>query len=131
MQWWLDIAPSSMYVDGMTLNRLGKAIVVGAFVGASMLGSASNAMATPSHSDDQYAWEVGDDNADGVITEDESGWDCVSMGNRICGPGNDQGKPAACYDDGGVIVALWPCYVVVDQNGDADVYTPDQRDYTN
>lgn len=36
---------------------------------------------------DAYAFEVGDDNADGIITEDESGWDCRTMGNRICGPG--------------------------------------------
>ncbi|OAT69432.1 hypothetical protein AWB85_20285 [Mycobacteroides immunogenum] len=27
----------------------------------------------------------GDDNGDGVIDEDESGWDCTTMGNRICG----------------------------------------------
>ena len=33
---------------------------------------------------DAYAFEVGDDNADGIITEDESGWDCLPMGNRIC-----------------------------------------------
>lgn len=41
---------------------------------------------------DLYAWEVGDDNADGVITEDEYGWDCATMGNMICGPSID---PAA------------------------------------
>lgn len=41
--------------------------------------------------------------------EDEPGWSCVDDGNRICGPNNSEGKPAACYDDGGVIVALWPC----------------------
>lgn len=34
---------------------------------------------------------------------------CVDDGNRICQPGNTEGKPAACYDDGGVIVAEWPC----------------------
>jgi hypothetical protein len=28
---------------------------------------------------------AGDDNGDGVIDEDESGWDCRTMGNRICG----------------------------------------------
>lgn len=28
----------------------------------------------------------GDDNSDGVIDEDESGWICEVMGNRICGP---------------------------------------------
>ncbi|MFB6700256.1 hypothetical protein [Streptomyces rubiginosohelvolus] len=27
----------------------------------------------------------GDDNADGRIDEDESGWDCRTMGNRLCG----------------------------------------------
>ncbi|AXH46823.1 hypothetical protein SEA_ACOLYTE_80 [Mycobacterium phage Acolyte] len=41
--------------------------------------------------------------------EDEPGWSCVDDGNRICGPGNDEGKPAGCYDDGGVLVAEWPC----------------------
>jgi hypothetical protein len=44
-----------------------------------------------------------------VISDDSPGWSCVDDGNRICGPGNDEGKPAACYDDGGVIVAVWPC----------------------
>uniref|UniRef100_UPI003F491029 hypothetical protein n=1 Tax=Streptomyces sp. CA-136453 TaxID=3240050 RepID=UPI003F491029 len=28
----------------------------------------------------------GDDNGDGRIDEDESGWDCHVMGNRVCGP---------------------------------------------
>ena len=41
---------------------------------------------------DLYAWEVGDDNADGIIEEDESGWECTTMGNTICGPWID---PAA------------------------------------
>lgn len=27
----------------------------------------------------------GDDNHDGVIDEDESGWDCQTMGNGFCG----------------------------------------------
>ncbi|MBM4616418.1 hypothetical protein GS534_24545 [Rhodococcus hoagii] len=29
---------------------------------------------------------AGDDNSDGIIDEDESGWNCETMGNRICGP---------------------------------------------
>lgn len=59
-----------------------------------------------------------------TITEDSPAWSCVDDGNRICGPGNPEGKPAACYDDGGVIVAAWPCHIVVDPaTGDADVYT--------
>lgn len=33
------------------------------------------------------AYYMGDDNADGRIDEDESGWNCHTMGNRICGPG--------------------------------------------
>lgn len=28
---------------------------------------------------------VGDDNLDRFIDEDESGWICATMGNRICG----------------------------------------------
>ena len=44
-----------------------------------------------------------------VPDEDSPEWSCVDDGNRVCGPDNDEGKPAACYDDGGVIVALWPC----------------------
>ena len=45
---------------------------------------------------------VSDDNADGVITEDESGWSCGDNGNRICGPGNPQGVPAGRYVESGV-----------------------------
>ncbi|ASU78500.1 hypothetical protein CDG81_09655 [Actinopolyspora erythraea] len=28
----------------------------------------------------------GDDNRDGTIQEDESGWDCETDGNQVCGP---------------------------------------------
>lgn len=58
-----------------------------------------------------------------TINEDDPGWSCVDDGNRICGPGNAEGKPAACYDEGGVIVALWPCHVVVNPDGSSDAYT--------
>ena len=52
--------------------------------------------------DDVYAREVGDDNADGVIMEDESGWDCATMGNMICGPGavDSAGDLTYCPQDG-------------------------------
>lgn len=43
------------------------------------------------------------------VQEDSPEWSCVDDGNRVCGPNNREGKPAACYDDGGVIVAYWPC----------------------
>jgi hypothetical protein len=51
-------------------------------------------------------------------------WSCVDDGLRICLPGNPDGKPAACYDDGGVIVALWPCHVIVNPDGSSDIYRP-------
>lgn len=44
--------------------------------------------------------------------EDETGWSCVDDGNRVCGPENDEGKPAGCYDTAGVLVAAWPCEAV-------------------
>lgn len=47
--------------------------------------------------------------ANAVPTEDSPQWSCVDDGNHICGPGNVEGKPAACYDDGGVLFAAWPC----------------------
>ncbi|MER7497087.1 hypothetical protein ABT033_31380 [Streptomyces pharetrae] len=34
---------------------------------------------------DGQAAALGDDNRDGVVDEDESGWDCHRMGNRRCG----------------------------------------------
>lgn len=49
-------------------------------------------------------------------------WSCVDNGNRICGPGNPEGKLAACYDDARMVVALWPCHVVINPDGSSDVY---------
>ena len=54
------------------------------------------------------------------MEEDDPGWSCVRDGNRICGPGNTEGVPAGCYDDGGVMVADWPCTVVVNPDGSAN-----------
>lgn len=57
--------------------------------------------------------------------EDEPGWSCVDSGNRICGPDSDDaGHTPGCYDDGGVLVAAWPCHVIGDlTTGDTDVFT--------
>jgi hypothetical protein len=41
--------------------------------------------------------------------------------DHMCKPGNSEGKPAACYDDGGVIVAEWPCYAVIRPDGSFDI----------
>lgn len=61
-------------------------------------------------------------NAEGP-QEDEPGWSCVDDGNRVCGPGNSNGVPAGCYDDGGVLEASWPCHVEIDpETGDSDIY---------
>jgi hypothetical protein len=58
--------------------------------------------------DELYASEVGDDDGNGIVEEDESGWSCVDDGNRVCGPNNAQGVPAGRYDEGGVLVDPWP-----------------------
>lgn len=57
-----------------------------------------------------------------TMNEDDSAWDCRTMGNRVCGPANPQGHTAACYNDAGDIVALWPCHVVVNPDGSSDVF---------
>lgn len=57
-----------------------------------------------------YSWGPGDDNCDGTITEDEAGWDCRTMGNNVCGPGNAQGVPPGDYsswDEGGMNIEGW------------------------
>ena len=59
-----------------------------------------------------------------AIQEDDPGWDCRTMGDRICGPTNSNLVAAGCYNDGAQLVAPWPCHVVVDpMTGEADVYT--------
>ncbi|WP_371605012.1 hypothetical protein OG345_42095 (plasmid) [Streptomyces sp. NBC_01220] len=44
---------------------------------------------------DGQADALGDDNRDGVVDEDESGWDCPTMGNGQCGP-----RTEAAYERG-------------------------------
>lgn len=74
-----------------------------------MLAAALIAMApAPQSPIDVYAAEVGDDDGNGAISEDESGWSCVDMGNHICGPNNANGVPAGRYDEGGVLIDAWP-----------------------
>ena len=80
---------------------LGAGLVLG-------LAAAPHGMAHEPSWHDAYAAEVGDDNADGIITEDESGWSCVDMGNKVCGPDNSNGVPAGRYDEGGVLIDPWP-----------------------
>lgn len=46
---------------------------------------------------DGQADALGDDNRDGVVDEDETGWDCTTMGNRQCGAA---ARPAECRGAG-------------------------------
>jgi len=64
-----------------------------------LLAAAVIAMA-PQSPIDVYAYEVGDDNGDGVVMEDESGWNCTTMGNQVCGVGAvlPDGSPAVPGD---------------------------------
>lgn len=83
-------------------------IVSATFVGM----GASNAYPTP----------VIEDTPIVNVMEDDPNWDCVTMGNRVCGVNNTQGVVAGCYNDNEELVAPWPCFVVVDDDGNADVY---------
>ncbi|MFF4188158.1 hypothetical protein ACFYZ9_33685 [Streptomyces sp. NPDC001691] len=61
---------------------------------------------------------TGDDNGDGQIDEDESGWDCRTMGNHVCGP-----VPAECREAGDelktcVAVASRPAFGWTTADGD-------------
>ncbi|MGC4950986.1 hypothetical protein ACLQ2N_32945 [Streptomyces sp. DT224] len=44
---------------------------------------------------DGQADALGDDNRDGTVDESESGWDCRTMGNRVCGPAGRPGSDVA------------------------------------
>ncbi|MEU3281453.1 hypothetical protein [Streptomyces antibioticus] len=61
---------------------------------------------------------MGDDNRDGYVDEDESGWDCATMGNRECGPGVlPQCKGETEYADLCATVAGRPAYAWTDVDG--------------
>lgn len=57
-----------------------------------------------------------------AVPEDSPAFDCIFDGNRVCGPNNAQGAAAGCYNDRAALVAPWPCHVVVNADGSADVY---------
>ncbi|GAA2439248.1 hypothetical protein [Streptomyces glaucus] len=61
---------------------------------------------------------MGDDNRDGIVDEDETGWDCATMGNRQCGPD----VPPQCrgeveYADLCTTVAKREAYAYTDADG--------------
>ena len=78
----------------MTMNNL-KAAVIGAALGFGILG----AIFGPDAATRQ-----------GIAPqEDEPGWSCATMGNRVCGPGNEEGAVPGCYDHNGELAVTWPC----------------------
>jgi hypothetical protein len=84
------------------MNRTIALVIVKAALGGGVALSFAAALHGTAHADtvagyDAYAAEVGDDNADGRIDEDESGWDCWTMGNRHCGRRNAQGAIPGDY----------------------------------
>ena len=48
--------------------------------------------------------------------------DCATVVYRVCTPQNVVGRTPGCYSDTGQILALWPCYVVINPDGTADVH---------
>jgi hypothetical protein len=99
--------PTSNHRRASAHAILAAGIVIGAALGipTGAIVSATSAIAAP------------------TVTEDSPAWDCIFDGNRICGPGNPQGVAAGCYNDRGALVAPWPCHLVVNPDGSADVYT--------
>ncbi|CAA0136346.1 Uncharacterised protein [Mycolicibacterium vanbaalenii] len=45
-----------------------------------------------------------------VVQEDDPGWDCRTMGDRVCGPTNAQGVAAGLYRDGALVSAWDPAW---------------------
>ncbi|MFJ2745262.1 hypothetical protein ACIO3O_37020 [Streptomyces sp. NPDC087440] len=70
------------------LSRIRTAILAGTvaavFLGTTASLSPADAPA-PAPAPKVTVVKTGDDNRDGRIDEDETGWDCATMGNRTCG----------------------------------------------
>ncbi|MGW0033037.1 hypothetical protein ACWDXD_24875 [Streptomyces sp. NPDC003314] len=76
---------------------------------------------------DGQAESLGDDNGDGRVDEDESGWDCAAMGNRLCGAD----VPPECEHAGEILqlcvtVAARPPYAWSNPDG-SRIDNPDGR----
>lgn len=116
--------PAALLAAGLATAALGTLATFG--------GSATPPPRPDTTSDATYndgrADVTGDDNQDGRIDEDEQGWDCEAMGNRVCGtphvPDECQGAGAAvelC-----VTVASRPAYGWTNPDG-SRVDNPDGR----
>lgn len=80
-------------------------IIVVAIAGASLAGhTATPAPAPQAQPVITYKW--GQAKAPAKLQEDDPGWNCATMGNHVCGPGNTEHLPAGCYDDA-MLVLPW------------------------
>jgi hypothetical protein len=46
-----------------------------------------------------------------IVPEDSPAFDCTTMGDHECWPGNSNGVPPGIYDKGGVMVESWDVFV--------------------
>jgi hypothetical protein len=46
--------------------------------------------------------------AQAPVFEDDPSWSCVDDGNHVYGRNNSEGKAAGLYDEGGVLIDVWP-----------------------
>ncbi|MFG2141911.1 hypothetical protein [Streptomyces sp. NPDC048650] len=98
--------PAALLVAGLAAAALGLAAVLSGGHGTEATRAnrpASKAEIATAFNDgftDGRAAAMGDDNRDGRIDEDESGWNCRTMGNGVCGP---HPVPAECKGAGTAI----------------------------
>ncbi|MER7952024.1 hypothetical protein ABTY59_32000 [Streptomyces sp. NPDC096079] len=88
---------------------------------------ATRADVAAAYRDGWAAGRIGDDNGDGRVDEDETGWDCRTMGNGLCG----SDVPAECEQAGEtlqlcVAIASRPPYGWTNPDG-SQVDNPDGR----
>ncbi|MCX4677671.1 hypothetical protein OG413_20580 [Streptomyces sp. NBC_01433] len=124
--------PAALLAAGLATAALG---LVGVVSNADGAGAAGTDRPAPTTTVTAYdirtggaAEPRGDDNRDGRIDEDESGWNCHTMGNEVCGP---RSVPAECEGAGSaaglcVTVALRPAYAWTNPDG-SHVSIPDGR----
>ncbi|MCX4976511.1 hypothetical protein [Streptomyces sp. NBC_00620] len=84
--------PAAILAAGLATAFLGAAAALGP--------SASPTSATPRPTAGVTVTAPGDDNRDGIVDEDESGWDCRTMGNRVCGTDKPVALPVDCTPSG-------------------------------
>ncbi|MGI5337741.1 hypothetical protein ACQEVS_10230 [Streptomyces sp. CA-181903] len=78
--------PAAACAAGLSAVALGVALFAGGNGADGPVGDTGVITVYNDGSPDDRVDAVGDDNRDGYVDEDESGWDCHTMGNHVCGP---------------------------------------------